>query len=118
MSERLLLIEESPIVREVVRDFLRRKPYSMQVIAVPYAGPSLMKLIDEIKPTYILIDLSDEDPSTDGFIKELKERYPEIRVLASGVPDPGRPSHSERPVKYDFRKPYSLHLLGMLARKG
>lgn len=78
---RILLAEDHTILREGLRALLAREP-DLTVVAEARTGREAIIGAGEHKPNLIIMDLS--MPNTNGTeaIKDVKRRYPEIKIIA------------------------------------
>ena len=81
---RILLAEDSTILREGLRSLLSSNP-EFEVVGEAGNGREAIQLTEKLKPHLVLMDLS--MPKTDGFdaIREVKRRHPETKVLVLTV---------------------------------
>jgi DNA-binding response OmpR family regulator len=114
----ILVIEDDPILREALMDWLEAAGYDVRTAADGTAGLAAVKLAP---PALVITDI--HLPGTNGaaVISELKRRHPGMAVIAiSGLFDSGRSVHAEAAVALGaaraLTKPFKrAELLGALA---
>jgi len=81
---RILIADDHAIVRESLRSLLSLNP-DFEVIGEAGDGREAIRMIENLKPHLVLMDLS--MPKTDGLvaIKEVKRRFPKTKVLVLTV---------------------------------
>jgi DNA-binding NarL/FixJ family response regulator len=83
---KLLLVDDHPMMRAGIQ--ARLKPYSsIEVVAEAGTGREALKLVEELSPDIVLMDLT--MPEMDGLMatKTLLKRHPKIKVLIFTVND-------------------------------
>jgi two-component system, NarL family, response regulator LiaR len=77
---RVLVVDDHPMLRKGVRGYLERDPM-MNVVGDVGNGVDALDAIEKQKPDVVLMDLV--MPGVDGFelIRNMRQRYPEVRVL-------------------------------------
>ncbi|MCL4424968.1 MAG: response regulator [Firmicutes bacterium] len=86
---RLLLSDDSPGVREVLRTYLRQFPEEFQVVGEAANGEEALRLAKELQPDVILLDI--RMPIMDGIAatRELTlESNPGLVITYTGFPLP------------------------------
>jgi DNA-binding NarL/FixJ family response regulator len=81
---RIVIAEDHTILREGLRALFALDPH-LEVVAEIDNGRDAVRAVGVLKPDLVLMDLS--MPGMDGLaaIREIKKRYPEIRILALTV---------------------------------
>ena len=84
MSERthynLLIAEDNPVVREVLRGVIRHDD-RLRIVGEAANGQLALELVDSLKPDLVCLDVL--MPGLDGLsaLKTIKEKYPDTRVI-------------------------------------
>lgn len=83
-QHRLLIVEDHTILREGLKSLLCASP-DLEVVGEAGDGRQAFRLVNDISPDLILMDLS--MPRMNGFeaIKEIKKQHPEIKIIALTV---------------------------------
>lgn len=83
-QHRLLIVEDHTILREGLKSLLCASP-DLDVVGEAEDGRQAFRLVNDISPDLILMDLS--MPRMNGFeaIKEIKKQHPEIKIIALTV---------------------------------
>lgn len=81
MAVRVLLADKSTYTRWTLRDLLLGYGYS--VVGEARSGREAMEKFDELRPDLLVMDLSLNEPEVVAAVRELKIKYPELRVLIS-----------------------------------
>lgn len=88
-ATRILLVDDSPIVRSLVSDVLQRAGY---FVAEAYDGVAALEIVDSVKPDLVLLDL--DMPRMNGFqvLSRLRRRpaKPPVVMLTSHSSDEDR----------------------------
>jgi DNA-binding NarL/FixJ family response regulator len=80
MPLRVMLIEDHAIVRETLQDFIGRLP-QVSVCHVAANAEAALAALDDATPNLLLVDLSLPGMSGIDFVREVRERNPEMRCL-------------------------------------
>ena len=77
---RILLVDDHALVRAGIRALIEGKP-GMEVIAETGAGDEALRLIGELHPNLVLLDIT--IPSLNGFevLEQITKQYPQTRVI-------------------------------------
>jgi DNA-binding NarL/FixJ family response regulator len=77
---RVLIVDDQAVVCEGLRVMLNAAP-TIEVVGVAYTGAEALKLIPDLKPTLVLLDL--KMPVMNGIhtTRAIREQFPEIKVL-------------------------------------
>jgi len=84
MSERshynLLIAEDNPVVREVLRGVIRHDD-RLRIVGEAANGQLALELVESLKPDLVCLDVL--MPGLDGLtaLKTIKEKYPDTRVI-------------------------------------
>src|ERR1700728_2182306 len=83
----ILVVEDDPIMREALTDWLKAAGYSVRAAADGSAGLAAVKLA---VPALVITDIHMPGTSGAAIISELKRDYPEGAIIAiSGLFNPG-----------------------------
>ena len=75
----ILVIEDDPIMREALTDWLQAAGYGVRTAADGSAGLAAVKLA---APALVITDIHMPDTSGAAIISELKRDYPEVAIIA------------------------------------
>ena len=84
MNERshynLLIAEDNPVVREVLRGVIRHDD-RLRIVGEAANGQLALELVESLKPDLVCLDVL--MPGLDGLsaLKTIKEKYPDTRVI-------------------------------------
>lgn len=80
-KKKVLVVDDHPIVREGLADLINKEE---DVVVCGWAEniPQTMKAIKKLRPDIITVDISLEDASGLELIKEIKNQYPGLPILA------------------------------------
>ena len=81
MKAKILIAEDSAYMRSILKDLLLRNGYD--VIGEAENGKEVLGLYGKLKPDVVVMDIMMPEMSGTQALKELKERYPEARVVMS-----------------------------------
>ena len=81
MKAKILIADDSAYMRSILKDLLLRNGYD--VIGEAENGREVIELYGKLKPDIIAMDIMMPEMSGTQALKELKERYPEARVVMS-----------------------------------
>ena len=81
MKAKILIADDSAYMRSILKDLLLRNGYD--VIGEAKNGREVIELYGKLKPDVIAMDIMMPEMSGTQALKELKERYPEARVVMS-----------------------------------
>ena len=81
MKAKILIADDSAYMRSILKDLLLRNGYD--VIGEAENGREVIELYGKLKPDVIAMDIMMPEMSGTQALKELKERYPEARVVMS-----------------------------------
>ena len=83
MKAKILIADDSAYMRSILKDLLLRNGYD--VIGEAENGREVIELYGKLKPDVIAMDIMMPEMSGTQALKELKERYPEARVVMSAA---------------------------------
>ena len=83
MKAKILIADDSAYIRSILKDLLLRNGYD--VIGEAENGREVIELYGKLKPDVIAMDIMMPEMSGTQALKELKERYPEARVVMSAL---------------------------------
>lgn len=79
-KRKVLLIDEHPVVREGLREFINAQP-DLVVCGVAEYKPQAMAEVEIAKPDVVVTDISLKGRMDFDLIKEIKARHPSLPVL-------------------------------------
>src|SRR4051812_18302104 len=76
----LLIAEDNPVVREVLRGVIRHDD-RLRIVGEAANGQAALELVESLKPDLVCLDVL--MPGLDGLsaLKTIKEKYPDTRVI-------------------------------------
>lgn len=83
MKAKILIAEDSAYMRYILKDLLLRNGYD--VIGEAENGKEVLDLYRKLKPDVAVIDIIMPEMSGIQALKEIKENYPEARVVMSAA---------------------------------
>jgi two-component system chemotaxis response regulator CheY len=83
LKAKILIADDSAYMRSILKDLLLRNGYD--VIGEAENGREVIELYGKLKPDIIAMDIMMPEMSGTQALKELKERYPEARVVMSAA---------------------------------
>jgi two-component system chemotaxis response regulator CheY len=77
---RILIAEDNPVVREVLRGVMRHDD-RLRIVGEAANGQLALELVESLKPDLVCLDVL--MPGLDGLsaLKTIKEKYPDMRVI-------------------------------------
>jgi DNA-binding NarL/FixJ family response regulator len=85
-NTRILLVDDHPIVRHGMAQLINEEP-DLEVCGEAGAAGEAMTLVEETDPHLALIDLSLEEGSGLELVKQIKARFPSVRMLVVSMHD-------------------------------
>ncbi len=85
-KQSILIVEDQTILREGLRSLLSFQP-DLEIIGEAGDGLEGIRSVDKLLPNLVLMDLSMPRMSGMEAIKEIKKKWPEIKILALTVND-------------------------------
>lgn len=83
MKAKILIADDSAYMRSILKDLLLRNGYD--VIGEAENGKEVLDLYRKLKPDVVAIDIIMPEMSGIQALKEIKENYPEARVVMSAA---------------------------------
>lgn len=83
---RILVVDDHPIFRAGLAQFISRDP-GLEVCGEAEDGRTALKLIKELEPDLVTLDLSMKDTSGTSLMKDIQSRHPALRVLVVSMHD-------------------------------
>jgi two-component system response regulator NreC len=77
---KILIADDHAIVRTGLRTLLKEEP-SMELVGEATGGYEVIKLIEDLVPDILLLDLSMPDLDGIAVTKQIKPRFPDLRIL-------------------------------------
>jgi signal transduction histidine kinase len=116
-GERILIIDDEPVVLEACSDVLASWPVT---VATAADGGRGLELVEEFEPDLVFVDL--KMPGISGFevLERIRERDPTIvTVVITGYATVGSAVDAMKQGAYDFLpKPFTPDQLRLIARRG
>jgi signal transduction histidine kinase len=116
-GERILIIDDEPVVLEACSDVLASWPVT---VATAADGGRGLQLVEELEPDLVFVDL--KMPGISGFevLERIRERDPTIvTVVITGYATVGSAVDAMKEGAYDFLpKPFTPDQLRLIARRG
>ena len=81
---RIVLVEDHTILREGLRALLSADP-NFEIIGEAQNGREAVRCVEKLEPDLLLMDLSMPRMSGMEAIREIKRRYPEVKIIALTV---------------------------------
>jgi DNA-binding NarL/FixJ family response regulator len=82
----VLIVDDHPIVREGYAKLIARRP-DLEVCGEAADAGELFALVEQTRPDLIIIDISLRNGNGVDLCKQIKERYPEIKMLVISAHD-------------------------------
>ena len=83
MKAKILIADDSAYMRSILKDLLLRNGYD--VIGEAENGKEVLGLYRKLKPDVVAMDIMMPEMSGIQALKEIKENYPEARVVMSAM---------------------------------
>ncbi len=83
MKAKILIADDSAYMRSILKDLLLRNGYD--VIGEAENGKEVLGLYGKLKPDVVAMDIMMPEMSGIQALKEIKENYPEARVVMSAA---------------------------------
>ena len=81
MGEKILLVDDNKIMRDVLRSFLARQP-GLEVVAEAENGCTAIKLTRKFRPDVIVMDIIMPDLNGIDATRKIVEEFPGTKVIA------------------------------------
>jgi len=81
MGEKILLVDDNKIMRDVLRSFLAKQP-GMEVVAEAENGRTAIKLTCKFRPDVIVMDIIMPDLNGIDATRQIVEEFPGTKVIA------------------------------------
>lgn len=85
-KQRIIIVEDQTILREGLRSLLAFQP-DLEIVGEAKDGLEAIRKVDKLLPDLVMTDLSMPRMSGLEAIKEIKKRWPKIKILALTVND-------------------------------
>ena len=99
-NTRILIVDDHPLVRLSLREFIRRES-DLEVCGEAEDRDEALACVAATKPHLAIIDLTLKNSNGLELIKDLRERYPEVKILVLSMHD--EILHAERAVRAGAR---------------
>ena len=83
---RVLLVDDHPVVRDGVRSLLDRIE-DISLVGEASSGEEALRMVEEVSPEIMLLDMELPDISGTQVAREVKKKYPYLKVLAFSAHD-------------------------------
>jgi len=83
---RIVVVDDHPLVREGLSALIHKQPH-MTLCGEAEDAPAALRLIGEVRPDVALVDITLKDGNGLDLIKNIRTRYPDVRVLVSSMHD-------------------------------
>ncbi len=81
MKIKILLVDDHQILRDGIRSILKGHR-DIEVIGEASNGRTAIKLVDELKPDVVIMDISMPDMNGIDATKRIKEKHPDVKIIA------------------------------------
>ena len=107
MKKKILIVDDDAGIVQEIKEFLEEEGYAAYTADTAKAG---IKLIEEIKPDVILIDVKLPDASGTEVLKACKEKSPKTKtIMITGYVDQAVMDETEKIGRDTFlQKPFDL----------
>jgi DNA-binding NarL/FixJ family response regulator len=93
---RVVIVDDHPMFRQGLRDVLETDP-GLQVVGEAANGESALRLVDEIEPDVVLLDINLPDINGIQVTRQVRARLPDVRVIViTGYDDAEQAFHAIR----------------------
>ena len=99
-NTRILIVDDHPLVRLSLREFIRRES-DLEVCGEAEDREEALAAVAATKPHLAIIDLTLKNSNGMELIKDLRDRYPEVKILVLSMHD--EILHAERAVRAGAR---------------
>lgn len=79
-KKKLLIVDDHPMFREGIKSIIARNP-QLEVVGEAGEGQAALKMVENLKPDMVLLDVSLPDMNGIDLIHDIKKVLPEIRIL-------------------------------------
>jgi DNA-binding NarL/FixJ family response regulator len=79
-KKKILIVDDHPMFREGIKSIIARNP-QLEVVGEAGEGKAALKLVEELRPDMILLDVSLPDMNGIDLIQDIKKVLPETRIL-------------------------------------
>jgi len=80
----LLIIEDNRILRDGIKAIIGKEP-NFYVETAPGNGENVLKIISAQRTNVLIIDIGLPEHNNVEFVKSLKERFPEVKIIMMGL---------------------------------
>lgn len=99
-NTRILIVDDHPLVRHSLREFIKRES-DMEVCGEAEDREEALTAVEATKPHLAIVDLTLKNSNGMELIKDLRDRYPEVKILVLSMHD--EILHAERAVRAGAR---------------
>lgn len=82
---KLAIIDDNPIIRDGMSLLLSEQPSPLKCVGAFLFGSDVFEKIEEVSPDIVLIDIEAKYKRGIKYIRKVKQKYPEIKVIALTV---------------------------------
>jgi DNA-binding NarL/FixJ family response regulator len=86
VNTRVVLVDDHPVVRAGIKNLLEQA-HDIQVVGEASDGTQAIRLVDELKPDVLLLDMEMPGLSGNEVAQKLQEKGAEVRILALSAHD-------------------------------
>jgi DNA-binding NarL/FixJ family response regulator len=79
-KKKVLIVDDHPMFREGIKSIIARNP-QLEVVGEAGEGKAALKLVEELRPDMILLDVSLPDMNGIDLIQDIRKVLPETRIL-------------------------------------
>lgn len=83
---RIIIVDDHPVVRQGLAGMINQED-DLEVCGQAEDGPAALKLIREINPALVIVDVALRDSSGIELIKDIKAQFPNMNVLTLSMHD-------------------------------
>jgi DNA-binding NarL/FixJ family response regulator len=79
-KKKILVVDDHPMFREGIKSIIARNP-QLEVVGEAGEGKAALKLVEDLRPDMVLLDVSLPDINGIDLIQDIKKVLPETRIL-------------------------------------
>ena len=85
-ARRILVVDDHPVVRHGLREFLAHEP-DLEVCGEAADAQEALRMVESLSPDLMIVDISLNGTSGIDLIKRVRAQWPEVRMLVSSMHD-------------------------------